>query len=522
MRIDGITMEILWNRIQAIAHEMGTTLHRTAFSAMVRESHDYSCVVMDARGHGLGQSDQSIPSFATLLPRAAKRFLAEIPAESWSAGDVLISNDPWLGSTHLPDMTMIMPYLHRGELVGFIGAIVHLPDVGGRPWSADAGEIYEEGVRLPLVYYAKRGEINREVLDVFLANVRTPHMVEGDLRAQAAALALGTRRLDALFQEYDLPDLDGISSEIQERSDEAMAAAVASLAEGEYTSSVSFEGLDGESIPIELRLRVGDGRIHADYEGSASQVPWGLNCVLAYTEAYTFYALKCLLDPTTPNNDGCYRRFSVDAPAGSILNPSFPAAVAARHFAGHALPVAVLRALAEAAPDRVTASGCVPPWLLQFNGIGLDSRPYALPLAIAGGQGAGAQTDGLSSTTFPTNSSNIPIEVIEASTPLRFVEKALVPGSAGEGHHSGGLGQRVGIRNDAGTAATVSILADQLAAGPEGLFGGTPGARGEVIVGTEPQRRGKQRISLAPGETLTVVLPGGGGFGSAPGTVPPE
>jgi N-methylhydantoinase B len=169
--------------------------------------------------------------------------------------------------------------------------------------------------------------------------------------------------------------------------------------------------------------------------------------------------------------------------------------------------------LAEAAPDRVTASGCVPPWLLQFNGVGLDSQPYALPLAIAGGQGAGAQTDGLSSATFPTNSSNIPIEVIEASTPLRFLEKALVAGSAGKGLHSGGLGQRVAIRNDAGTAATVSILADQLTAGPEGLFGGESGARGEVILGTDPQRRGKQRISLAPGETLTVVLPGGGGFG---------
>jgi N-methylhydantoinase B len=359
----------------------------------------------------------------------------------------------------------------------------------------------------------KAGDVNRELLDILLANVRTPHMVEGDLRAQAAALALGARRLDALFQEHSLDDLGEVSEQIQDRAEGVVAAAIGAIPEGEYTSSVSFDGIDGKPITIRLRLGIAGGRVHADYDGTSPQVPWGLNCVYSYTYAYTGYALKCLLDPTTPNNDGCYRRFSVSAPEGSILHPRFPAAVAARHFAGHVLPVAVLRALADAAPEQVIAGGCVPPWLLQFYGTGLDDGPYSLSLALAGGQGAAGHADGLSSTTFPTNSSNIPVEVIEASTPLRFVEKALVEGSAGNGRQRGGLGQRVGIRNIAETPASVSIFADQLGAGPSGLFGGDAGRPGKVRIDDEAVENVKGRAQLAHGQVLTLELPGGGGFG---------
>ncbi|HEY4349018.1 MAG TPA: hydantoinase B/oxoprolinase family protein [Gaiellaceae bacterium] len=513
--LDGITLQILWNRIQAIAQEMGTTLHRTAFSAMVRESHDYSCVVMDAEGRGLGQSEQSIPSFATLLPRAAKRFLREIDAAVLAPGDVLISNDPWLGSTHLPDLTMIMPCFLDGRLVAFVGAIVHLPDVGGRPWSSDAREVYEEGIRLPLVYYTRGGEPNREVLDLFLANVRTPELVEGDLRAQHAALLLGERAVLGFLREQGLDGLEAVSAEIRSRADTAMAAAIGQVREGVYESRVSIEGLEGEEIPIVVSVTFGGGRVQVDFTGTAGQVDSGLNCVIAYTEAYSAYALKCLLDPHTPNNDGCYERFDVEAPEGTVLNPRFPAAVAARHFAGHALVVAIFRALVEATPDRVVADGCVPPWLLQFNGARPDGTAYALPLAVAGGQGAGVRFAGLATTTFPTNSSNIPIEVIEASTPLRFVEKCLVPESAGRGREPGGAGQRVSVRNESSSTATVSILADQLARGPAGILGGGDGAPGQVVIDGSPSTRGKQRVQLPPGATLTVVLPGGGACGPA-------
>lgn len=494
---------------------MGTTIHRTAFSAMVRESHDYSCVVMDADGRGLGQSDQSIPSFASLLPQATKRILRELPAERLRPGDVLITNDPWLGSSHLPDMTMVMPYFSRGRLIAFVGAIIHLPDIGGRLWASDAAEIYEEGMRLPLIYYAHEGELNREVLDLVLANVRTPQMVEGDLRAQASALTLGTRRLDELFAEYELPDLSELADQIEQRTDRVVAVAIAEVPEGVYESAVSFEGLDGDPVGIRVRLEVADGRIHADYSGSAGQSPHGLNCVYAYTYAYTVYALKCLLDPNTPNNDGCYRRFTVSAPEGSILNPRFPAAVAARHFAGHLVPVAVIRAFAKARPERVVAGGCVPPWLLQYYGRRDDDTPFTLTMALAGGQGGSREEDGLSTATFPTNSSNVPVEVVEATTPLRVLEKTLVDGSAGGGRRRGGLGQRVVVRNEGRAPVTVSILADQLQTGPEPLAGGEQAAPGEIRWNDEPISAAKSKIAMATNDVLTLSLPGGAGFGEA-------
>jgi N-methylhydantoinase B len=515
VRIDGITLEILWNRIQAIAHEMGTTLHRTAFSPMVRESHDYSCVVMDAEGRGLGQSDQSIPSFASLLPQATKRILREIPAADLKPGDVLMSNDPWLGSSHLPDVTMVMPYFRDGRLVAFVGAIVHVPDIGGRRWGSEAQEVYEEGVRMPLVYYAHAGELNRELLDLLFANVRMAEMVEGDLRAQAAALALGARRLDDLFAEYPLDDLVEVSAQIQARGREALSSSIAELPEGSYESSLTFEGVEGEPITLRLRLEIAGGRIAADWDGTSPQSRYGLNCVLAYTYAYTSYTLKCVLDPATPNNDGCYDAITVTAPSGCILNPEFPAAVAARHFAGHAVAVAVLRAIGQAAPDKVLADGCVPPWLLQFYGRRPDGDPYTLTLALAGGQGAGMRSDGLSSTSFPTNSSNIPVEVIEATTPLRIVEKALVDGSGGAGRRRGGLGQRVSIRNAGTSEAVVTVFADQVRRPAEGMLDGRPGAVGRIWAGGEPVERAKTSVEMQAGNVLTVELPGGGGFGPA-------
>ena len=369
---DPISLEILWGRLISVVDEAAATLVRTSFSTIVKESNDYACVLLDPRGDGLANNTASIPSFIATLPRTMKHFLKVYPPTQWKPGDVIMTNDPWLASGHLPDITMAMPIFYRGKLVAFAGTIAHSPDIGGSIWSADARELFEEGIRIPPMKIYEEGRPNLTLIDMIRANVRVPEMVIGDLNAQIMSQTMCRNRLVEFMEEYGLEDLTDLSRVIQGKAEVIMRQAISEVPDGVYEKTVEMDGFD-RPVRIQCRITVTGSELEVDYEGTSPQIDRGLNCVMAYTESYTTYPIKCALDPFTPKNEGSYRPITVKAPEGSILNPRFPAPVNARQLIGHFLSAAVFGALVKAIPERVIAdSGSQPTLRILFTGVGLD------------------------------------------------------------------------------------------------------------------------------------------------------
>jgi N-methylhydantoinase B len=513
---DPISLEILWSRLIGVVDEAAATLVRTSFSTIVKESNDYACILMDSRGDSLANNTASIPSFIATLPRTMKHFLREYPQDQWSPGDVIMTNDPWLASGHLPDITMAMPIFHRGRLAAFVGTIAHSPDIGGSIWSADAREIFEEGIRIPPLKLYEGGKPNKTLLNIIQANVRVPEMVVGDLNAQMTAQTLCRNRLLEFMEEYGLEDLTELSEVIQNKTEAIMRKAIQDIPDGLYEKAVEMDGFD-HPIHIQCRITIKGSELEVDYEGTSSQIDRGLNCVMAYTESYTTYPIKCALDPFTPKNEGSYRPITVKAPEGSILNPRFPAPVNARQLIGHFLSAAVFGALVQAIPDRVIAdSGSQPTLRLLFTGKGLDGEKFSSVLFANGGMGARPDKDGLSCIPFPTNSSCGSIEIQESIMPLLFWKKEMVRDSGGPGKFRGGLGQEIVIQVGGKEPIRVSVITDRHHHPAQGLKGGTAGAPTRIVLNDGQYVHPKSQSILKPGDRLKVHYPGGGGFG------PPE
>jgi N-methylhydantoinase B len=511
---DPISLEILWSRLISMVDEAAATLVRTSFSTIVKESNDYACILMDSRGDSLANNTASIPSFIATLPRTMKHFLREYPPDQWSPGDVIMTNDPWLASGHLPDITMAMPVFHRGKLAAFAGTIAHSPDIGGSLWSADARELFEEGIRIPPLKLYEGGRVNSTLLKMIRNNVRLPEMVVGDLNAQITAQTLCRNRLMEFMEEYGLEDLTDLSRVIQEKAEAIMRRAIQDIPDGVYQKAVEMDGFD-HPIRIQCRITVRGSELEVDYEGTSDQIDRGLNCVMAYTESYTTYPIKCALDPFTPKNEGSYRPITVKAPEGCILNPRFPAPVNARQLIGHFLSAAIFGALAEAIPDRVIAdSGSQPTLRLLFTGKGLGGEKFSSVLFANGGMGARPDKDGLSCIPFPTNSSCGSIEIQEAITPLLFWEKEMVPDSGGPGKHRGGLGQKVVIQVRGQETIRVSLITDRHRHPAQGFQGGMAGAPAKIVLNDGRPVPPKSQTVLQPGDRLEVCYPGGGGFGA--------
>jgi N-methylhydantoinase B len=511
---DPVTLEILWSRLISIADESASALVRTSFSTIVRESNDFGTVLMDANGDSLSENTGGIPSFSGILPRTMKHFLAKFPPETWKPGDCVITNDPWLATGHLPDITVAMPIFHNGRLVGFSGSIAHSPDIGGSLWSADCRELFEEGIRIPPLKFLREGEPNPDLTEIILGNVRLPEQVLGDLYAQVTANQVCGRRLAEFLEDSELDDLTALSRALQSRAETAMRRAIEEVPDGTYRAALDADGFDADETHIECAVTVEGSGLLIDYEGTSKQIDRGLNNVMNYTYAYSAYPIKCALDPHTPRNEGSYRPITVSAPEGTIVNPRYPAPCNARQLTGHLLAGVIYRALAEAIPDLVIAdSGSAPTMRAVFNGLDRQGNRFSQILFASGGMGACQYKDGLPTTAFPTNTVAGSIESFESVSPLIVWKKEFRTDSGGAGEYRGGLGQECEIEIRSNEPLQLSLLSDRWRHPAGGVLGGKHGAPAEIAFsdGTIPHQ--KSRTTIPPGMRLHMRYAGGGGYG---------
>lgn len=510
--LDAGTLEIMWSRLTSIADEAATTLVRTSFSTVVRESKDLSCALFDTRGRSLSQAAMSMPAFTGTMPLTMKHFLGRYPPDQWRPGDVLITNDPWLGSGHLPDISMAMPMFRGDRLMGFTFLVAHAPDIGGRTLSATCREIFEEGLRIPIVHLYRGGVPCEQVMDFIRSNVRVPDEVLGDLHAMVAAGEVARRRLLEFMAEFRLDDLTTLAHEIQSRAERAMRDQIRALPDGVYHHQLTTDGMD-EELRIALTLRVQGDRLTLDYAGTSPQQPSGINVPLCYTHSFTVYAVKSVLTPSVPNNEGTFAPITVTAPEGSILNPRFPAATGARSTTGHFVVPAVYGAMAQLAPERVLAECGAPRPIVVLRGTRDDGRAFTQTVFCMGSMGARPRQDGISCIAFPTNCWVTPVEVLESSTTaIRVRRKELLPESGGAGRYRGGYGQRYEIESVSDEPLTISVRADRTRNPATGLEGGLAGSCTRVrLNGRDIDPKG---ITIAKkGDLLQVDTPGAGGHG---------
>jgi N-methylhydantoinase B len=507
---DAISLGILWHRLISITDEGVSTLVRTAFSTAVREGYDLSVMLLDAEGALLAQSTQSIPSFTGSAPATLQHMLRRFPQATLRPGDVLITNDPWMGTGHLYDINVMRPIFRSGQIVAFGLSITHLPDVGGSGFGTDAAEIYEEGLRLPVCRLVHEGRRNEFLLELIASNVRVPDQVIGDVLANVSCTAVVERQLGELMDEYGLSALTTLSRQIQAATESAMRSRIRGMRPGSYHKAITIEGIV-DPIHLVCTANVQDGGVVLDFSGSQNCVPFGVNVPFCFTKGYAIYAVKCVAAATIPNNEGAIRTVSVSAPDGCILNALHPAATAARHSVGWFIVPLVFSTLAPASPDTVQAgSGMVN--MVNFRGTHRDGRAITTLHFASGGCGAMRGLDGLPTTSTPSSNAGIPVEVWESETSVTVTEKRLVPDSGGAGAFRGGLGQRVTMRNDTNASMVVDVMSYCTDYPAEGMAGGAAGAARQTLINELPLPH-KGRFVLSPGDYLTRIEAGGGGFG---------
>ena len=509
---DAIELELLWRRLISLVDEAAAAMVRTSFSTLVRESYDFSCVVTDATGQSLVQASESIPSFIGTLPETVKHFLREFPPEKLSPGDVLITNDIWLGTGHLPDITLAKPIFRNGKLVAFSATTAHAPDIGGKIRSPEPREVFEEGLQIPIMKMMAAGKTDETLVAIIRKNVRTPDQTMGDLYAQIVALDLMEDRLLILMENYNLPDLTDLAREIQGRCETAMRAAIRELPDGTYHSEVKTDGIMTTPITLRLKLTIEGDEIAMDFAGTDAQVDRAINCALCYTTAMAMYGVKVCTSPNLPNNEGAFRPISLSAPPGCIVNPQFPAPGGSRMLIGHYVPMLVFGCLGQIVPERVMAACGSPMWGMNQSGVREGGKPYANMFFYNGGMGGNSRGDGVTCLSWPSNVSSTSIEISEHIAPLRFHHKKLRPDSGGPGTHRGGLGQEILIESRSDTPIAVSFLAERTIFPAFGIEGGKDGAPGELRINGEKNDPKKQYV-INKGDTVSLGTPGGGGHG---------
>ena len=510
--MDPVTLDICWSRLIGVVNEQAAALVRTSFTSIVREAGDLSAGVFDRRGFMVAQAVTGTPGHINSMALAMKHFLAAYPIGTLEPGDVLITNDPWKTSGHLNDVTICTPVFRGRDCVAFFASTCHSADIGGHVLSAEARQVYEEGLFIPIMKLYEGGRLNAALHALIRANTRVPDLVLGDFHAQIAGGAVGGDRLREFMEEFGLDRLEPLADEIIGRTERAMREAIARLRPGAYEYSLTSDGF-GEPIAIHCRCEVKGDELSVDYTGSSPESRRGINVVMNYTEAYTTYGVKVIVSPEVPNNEGAFRPLRITAPAGSILNARHPAPVAARHVVGHFLPHVVAGALKQALPGRVMAEGSANIWGIQVAGKDLDAKPFTYIFFSSGGTGARASKDGLSATAFPSGVLGTPTEVIETLSPLIIEKKALREGSGGDGCHRGGLGQTIAFRVRTREPYVCSVLCDRTRVPALGFFDGMPGATGEVLVNGRAPANPKSEQALEPDDVVEVRLPGGGGYG---------
>lgn len=507
--IDPVTLEVIWNRFLSVANEQQDALIRTAFSTIVRESQDLACGMFDTKGRMIAQSLSGTPGHINAMATSMKHFLAAFPPDKLAPGDVLITNDPWQTAGQINDITITTPIFRNGKMVALFANTCHSADIGGRILSAEAREVFEEGLRIPIMKLFDGGEPNKTLMQIVRINVRQPDEVIGDFYAQTACNDAGGRALLEMMDEFGLDSIDVVADEIIQRSETAVRAEIRKLPDGEWSNETWSDGFEAP-IVVRCTVKVAGDEIFIDFTGSSPQSTRGINVVFNYTHAYASFAIKAAICPDVPHNEGSFRPVHVSAPAGSILNALDPAPVASRQVIGHFIPSAIFAALSGALPGRLMAPGADPIWLSVWRG---QNPPFTLTVFQVGGTGARPTKDGLNAVGFPSGVAGVPAEVIESLSPVVMKRRQLRADSGGPGTWRGGLGQLTEFSRRGDGKWSVSSIADRTQYAAPGLLGGKEGATGEVSLENGERLHAKALMDLKSGDVVHVNLPGGGGYG---------
>jgi N-methylhydantoinase B len=526
---DVLTAEVVWHRLISIVEECETVIAHMSFSPVVGEARDYAAALLDARGEVLAQAPSGIGTFVAILGRAGRAMLEMIPSESLRPGDVLVTNDPWVCAGHLPDVMTMSPIFLEDKIVGYATSIAHMSDLGGQI-SAEARDLFEEGLRITPCFLYRANEPNEDVFRFIRTNSRSPQQVVGDLEAQVAATALMGKRVLEALGEQGLHDLNDVSEIMQTRAEEAVRNLITRLPDGVYRGELLCDGIDEDTTLVATITITGDS-LNVDWAGTTEQVRGGLNCPFTMTLSETCYALRIAMGGSRlPLVEGAVRPITVTAPEGSILNPAFPAPVMIRVATAHNIAATLFRALEPLVPEHIQPwaisahyGAC---WTFAFRGEsrGSEAFQHGGPPQMGGdfvqlylfngGTGATGVSHGANAMSMPVNCANVPIEVMEARSPCLFERKQLLPGSGGAGQFHGGLGQEVLVRSLAdGPLDFVPRSAGRIVHPPLGLRGGEPGSGGAIEIDGQPVNV-RRAHRLHPNQTVRVAIPGGGGFGT--------
>ena len=523
MREANIRYQVMWDRLTTIVEEQARTLIRTGFSVSTREAGDVSAGVFDLQGRMLAQAVTGTPGHINSMALSVGHFIEKFPIKKMKEGDVFLTNDPWKGTGHLHDIVVVTPTFKNGRVVALFACTTHVVDIGGIGMAPDGKQIYHEGLYIPLMYLFKAGQLNETLIDFVHYNCRESKQVEGDIYALANCNDVGSDRLRAMMVQYKIEDLNELAETIIESTRNAMRAAISKLPITTTTNTMKIDGYD-EEIVLKAKLSVVNDTIVIDYEGSSPISDFGINVPKCYTDAYTSFGVKCVVAPEVPNNAGSLAHIIVKAPEGCILNAPHPCAVVARSSIGHMLPDVVFGCLHKLLPGRVPAEGTSCLWNLRLGaGHGITTRDPNTKLENttftamsfhSGGAGARPNKDGLSATPFPSGVRNVPVEVLEAITPIVIWRKELRQNSGGAGQFRGGLGQRMVVGNREKAEFAIFGTFDRVKNPARGRDGGKPGATGSLTLTSGKKLKGMGRQVIPMGEELIIEMPGGGGYGN--------
>jgi N-methylhydantoinase B len=520
--LEKIRRQILWNRLIAVVEEQAQIMIRTAFSTTVREAGDLSAGVFDLQGRMMAQAVTGTPGHVNSMAESVSHFLAKFPAAGMKLGDHYITNDPWLGTGHLHDLTVVTPAFHRGAIVGLFANTAHVIDIGGLGMGPDARSVFEEGMYIPIVKCFDQGQPNEMFFDFIRAGSRLPVELEGDVFSLCACNDAAARRLAEMMDEFAMESLFPLADFIFDASRRATLAEIAKIPNGCYRNDIRSDGYD-EMVTLAAEVSILDDAIEVDFAGTSGLSGRGINVPPAYTRAYASFGLKVVIAPEVPNNWASLAPFRMKIPAGCILNAPRPYAVCARHLIGHLLPDLMMGCLHQTIPTRVAAEGSSSLWNPPLRGgAGVSGQARGNRKVIAdfeiitfnsGGTGARPTLDGLDATAFPSGVRTMPVEATENVAPIIIWRKELRPDSGGAGRSRGGLGQVMEIGAKGDLEFAVAATFDRVANAPKGREGGLDGANGVVALKSGPTLRTKGMQVIPDGDRLLLLMPGGGGIG---------
>ncbi len=517
-----IQRQIMWNRLIAVVEEQAQIMIRTAFSTTVREAGDLSAGIFDRQGRMMAQAVTGTPGHVNSMAESVGHFLKKFPLHTMRPGDHYITNDPWLGTGHLHDLTVVTPAFHNGVAVGVFANTAHVIDIGGLGMGPEGRSVFEEGMYIPIVKCFDQGEPNETFFDFMRAGSRLPVELEGDIYSLCACNDAGARRLVEMMAEFEMDSLDPLADFIFDLSRRATLVEIARLPRGVFGGEIWSDGYE-EPVKLQASMEILDDAIEVDFAGTSGLSSRGINVPPAYCRAYASFGIKCVVAPEIPNNWASLAPFRMKIPEGCILNAPRPYPVSVRHVIGHLLPDLMMGCLHQAVPDRVTAEGASSLWNpplrggSSVSGQARGNKPVIGDFEIitfnSGGTGARPTADGLDATAFPSGVRTMPVEATENVAPVVLWRKELKPDSGGAGRTRGGVGQIMEIATKGDLEFAVNASFDRIGHAPKGREAGLDGAAGVVKFKSGVLLRTKGYQIIPDGDRLILELPGGAGMG---------